>query len=363
MAKLYSFAYKDWNLGRDKHKAIAVRGKGNDRQKVQLGVPYRPEAAARAALIAYVDSLERMTHKGDPQIDVVLDKYLEKLEVEGKEVRTVVVRATRLRSHFGKLACSSITDTLCQTYAKAQHAQQYAPTSIHSDLQLLRTALKWTHEKRRDLLSFPAHTACWNVLAPKSTRRELTPEQVHELLSCATSAHIRLFIILAIFTSARLQAITDLKWSQIDFDKRVIDFRIRQDVRDIVSKAYKKGRSVVHMADFLFTALKETHARAQTPYVLEYQGNHSNRIAAGFRAARQRAGLPEWVTPHVLRHTAATWADADGAVPVETVARLLGHSDPNTTRSVYVHPEAAATKPAVEQIEKRFGRGLRVVKG
>jgi len=74
MAKLYSFAYKDWNLGRDKHKAIAVRGKGNDRQKVRLGVSFKPEAAARAALIAYVDSLERMEHKGDPTVGLVMDR-------------------------------------------------------------------------------------------------------------------------------------------------------------------------------------------------------------------------------------------------------------------------------------------------
>ena len=47
-------------------------------------------------------------------------------------------------------------------------------------------------------------------------------------------------------------------------------------------------------------------------------------IKTGFAAAATRAGLSA-VTPHVLRHTAATWMAIAG-VPLQEIARFLGNS-------------------------------------
>ena len=57
-------------------------------------------------------------------------------------------------------------------------------------------------------------------------------------------------------------------------------------------------------------------------------------IKQGFRAAARRAKLPN-VTPHVLRHTAATWMVQRG-VPFEMVAKFLGNSKEMVER-VYGH--------------------------
>jgi integrase/recombinase XerD len=53
-----------------------------------------------------------------------------------------------------------------------------------------------------------------------------------------------------------------------------------------------------------------------------------------FRAVRKLArdaGVTKHVTPHTLRHTAATLALAGGA-PLHKVQDMLGHADPRTTR-------------------------------
>ena len=42
------------------------------------------------------------------------------------------------------------------------------------------------------------------------------------------------------------------------------------------------------------------------------------------------------VTPHVLRHTAASWMVQRG-VSFAKVARYLGHSDSRTTEQIYAH--------------------------
>lgn len=54
-----------------------------------------------------------------------------------------------------------------------------------------------------------------------------------------------------------------------------------------------------------------------------------------FDAAAKRAGV-EGVTPHGLRHTAASLAIQAGA-PVTVVSTMLGHADPSITLRVYSH--------------------------
>jgi integrase/recombinase XerD len=61
-------------------------------------------------------------------------------------------------------------------------------------------------------------------------------------------------------------------------------------------------------------------------------GGQCNRyqVAHMVRRIAEAAGIDRPVSPHILRHTAATVA-LDGGAPVQTVADLLGHSSPTTT--------------------------------
>ena len=52
----------------------------------------------------------------------------------------------------------------------------------------------------------------------------LKREEVALLIEKAKSPHMRLFIKIAVSTAARSGAILDLKWNQLDFDQRLIDF-------------------------------------------------------------------------------------------------------------------------------------------
>ena len=63
------------------------------------------------------------------------------------------------------------------------------------------------------------------------------------------------------------------------------------------------------------------------------------RIVKAFRRAVADAGLDSDVTPHTLRHTAASWGMQNGAdhgeladylgMTIETLRRVYGHHDPN----------------------------------
>jgi hypothetical protein len=58
-------------------------------------------------------------------------------------------------------------------------------------------------------------------------------------------------------------------------------------------------------------------------YVVEFNGRPVKRVNKGFRHARQLAGLGADVTPHILRHTCATWM-AQRRVPIHEICGFLG---------------------------------------
>jgi integrase len=75
-------------------------------------------------------------------------------------------------------------------------------------------------------------------------------------------------------------------------------------------------------------------------------------VRKGFAAAVKAAGLDKYTTPHVLRHTAATWAMQNGAdiwgaagflgMTVEMLERRYGHHHPDFQRDV---ADAVASSP------------------
>jgi integrase len=67
--------------------------------------------------------------------------------------------------------------------------------------------------------------------------------------------------------------------------------------------------------------------------VVEYADTPVRSIKKALARAARRAGL-SWVSPHVLRHTAAVWMTEAGR-PMAEIAQYLGHTDSRLTERVY----------------------------
>ncbi|MCL2505960.1 MAG: site-specific integrase [Alphaproteobacteria bacterium] len=120
---------------------------------------------------------------------------------------------------------------------------------------------------------------------------------------------------MAVFTGARSGAILDLTWQQVDFENRIINY----------GKGWgNKRRAIVPINNELMVALQEAKTVAQTDYVIEFNGKQVASIKAAFRRLCKECNIK--ASPHVLRHTAATWLVMEG-VPLREVARLLGNSE------------------------------------
>ena len=86
-----------------------------------------------------------------------------------------------------------------------------------------------------------------------------------------------------------------------------------------------------------------------TQFVM-FRGERLDNIKRGIMRAAQRAGL-DGVTPHVLKHTAVTWAIISG-LGVEDAAEFFDTS-PQTLRKTYWHHSPHHQERALEIVERR----------
>ena len=98
----------------------------------------------------------------------------------------------------------------------------------------------------------------------------------------------------------------------------------------------------------LLPILAEARAAATCPFVIEHAGGRVACVKTGTRAAARRADLPG-VTPHILRHTAATWMAMKG-IPMPEIARVLGHRDSRITERVYAKHTPEYLRRAIDAL-------------
>ena len=124
--------------------------------------------------------------------------------------------------------------------------------------------------------------------------------------------------------------------------------RVAEEVSGHVRlKPYPKsraGRRTVPLPPFVVDLLK-VHARDFTTGVdgLVFVAKTGEALKRGTFRARvwkpslDRAGLPASLRYHDLRHSYATWLVSDG-VPINDVAKVMGHEQTSTTLDRYTHP-------------------------
>lgn len=181
--------------------------------------------------------------------------------------------------------------------------------------------------------------------APPPRERYLSRDEAERLLDAFESPHARLLYTICLFTGCRKGQAIALTWDRVDFAANRIDFNEPELPVTV------KRRAVVPMGPKLRKAMKEANAVRTTDHVIEWAGERATRVRWPFLRARQKAGLGADVTPHVLRHTAASWL-AMARRPIDEAADLLA-CDPATLRRVYRKFDPSYLKAAVRALEGR----------
>lgn len=245
--------------------------------------------------------------------------------------------AKPLLSHFGNYRHDQIDRQLCRDYIAYRKGKKN--NTIRRELDLLRSAIRF-HDKNT-----PARFLYPKPNPPKD--RYLTKLEYNRLLNAASTPHVRLFIILALGTAARSGAILELKWRQVDFDRKMVD--LGQGEKN-------KMRAKVPMTDLVYKALTLAYTEKQTEYVIEYMGDRIRSIKKSFKRTALKAGIDD-ISPHTLRHTAAVWL-AESGVPMSEISQYLGHNNTRITEKVYARYSPDYLRKAAGALSEGVGGSI-----
>jgi len=233
-----------------------------------------------------------------------------------------------LRPFFGDLLAVDCTISQQQRYVDYKRSIGYGAESIRRDLSVLSAAFR--RAEKHDRLTRAPPLLSLQPAPPRD--RWLSRQEAARLLwrlRTPRSRHVLLFTRLALYTGARTGAILDLTWDRVDFAAGLIDYTLPG------KRQTKKRRTVSAMSEPLRRALLHAKKRAKSDHVIEWAGQRVYRVAKAFIAHAEAVGLKD-VSPHVLRHTFATWAVRRGA-PIYMVGKALGQSVASTTERYAKH--------------------------
>lgn len=155
--------------------------------------------------------------------------------------------------------------------------------------------------------------------------------------------HIARFILLGLYTGSRSKVVKRLRWSEtlvdpwVDLERAVIYRRGRNE-----RESATKRRPLVKLPRRLAAHLsrwKRADDRKGLSTALHFAGKEIASVRTSFAKCVEDAGLSHEVTPHWLRHTAATWLmernveswEAAGylGMTVATLEKHYGHHRPD----------------------------------
>lgn len=242
----------------------------------------------------------------------------------------------RLERHAGHKPMSSIDFDWSRGYVADRLSEGVEGPTVRQELQTILAGWKTAHGRRLTTLPVPE----FDMPAPSEPKDVfLTKDEARRLLAECHMQHLRLFVRLGLATGARPGAIASLQWRHVDLERGRVDFRAsgqRRRGEDDVTRGREKKAAMVPIAEDLVEELREARRIAQTDHVIEFAALPVASVKKSFAAAVKRAGLSTDVTPHVLRHSAATWM-AQAGVPMFQIAGFLGHSSVKMVEQVYGH--------------------------
>ncbi len=222
-----------------------------------------------------------------------------------------------------------------------------APATVNRELAVLSRIFTLAIKNR-----LTADNPCTEVkrLAADNRRvRYLLDEEEQRLLPFCTGprAHLRPAVLVAVGTGMRRGDQLNLRWERVDFQRNVIwvpnaktgqsyTVPMSAQVREIMLELRRAARG----SDYVFT-----NPETGRPYT---------ELRRPFATACRDAGIKglRW---HDLRHTFGTRL-AEAGHSEATIAELMGHSDPKTTRR-YTHGTERAKRAAVEAASTRAQAG------
>lgn len=195
----------------------------------------------------------------------------------------------------------------------------------------------------------------------------LTKEQSNRLLEEAFNSGCFEFYYLELTTGLRLGEILALEWDDLDVKNKTLSIskqvqRIKGEGMVLETPKTKNSIRTIALSSncvMVLARLKLQQAKGTTlmfPSPLTGTYRDSNSVTRRFKRMLRRAGLPQEVRFHDLRHTCAT-IGLEEKIEVKALSSMLGHSDVAFTMNTYVHATKKLKTTAADKMEAAFQIG------
>lgn len=310
-------------------------------------------SGAENALTAFRARLwAKPKHAADPSevlLETIFILYAREVAPETADPERIKYAIAALNVFWAGMAVDKVTGANCRAYARHRRdTKGVKPGTIRKELGTLSTALNYAH-KEGVLTSAPPVTL---PPKPEAKNQWMTRDEVARLVAAARSHpdrhHLARAILIGVYTGTRPGAVYKLQWEpnatggHVDLNAGVI---YRKSAR---TAATKKRQPPVKIPPRLLSHLRRWRGLTRT-HVIEFRGHPIIKPRTGWDTLRRESGVN--VTPHVWRHTAATWLMQKG-VNIWNAAGYLG-MDEATLRDVYGHHHPDFQGEAVEAIGRR----------
>jgi integrase len=272
-------------------------------------------------------------------------QLMEYVETNFAEKTAIIYKSviSHFQEMFGDPKLSEISLYHFDMY-KTNRLKSIKPISVNVELRTLRaifnTARKW-----KLITEYPFEGSKL-VSVTESTPAFFTEEDFQKLMSLVKEDWFKKMIIVSVCLGLRRGELLNLRWLDIDMDKKLISIESNNSFK---TKCGKKR--IIAFNDMVYTVFNSIKKLSKSEYVFALNGEKisGSYVTHKFKYYIMRAKLNPQLHLHSLRHSHATWLVQKG-IPIYSIKLLLGHSSVQTTEKFYAHASGSELHSAVNKI-------------
>ena len=307
---------------------------------------------AQQVFAGWLTEYEQETGQTAPTIDLILDQYLDERVVDRAAAQQRQFDAAKaLREGLGDYRVTEVTDEVVKRYQRkrldgtirGKRRRCQSEATLRRELNCLKAALNHALKRKR----ITQDQLPYFELPRSSPPAEfwLSETETDQLLSYAATvddgdgrlSRVYRYLVISVATAARMSAVLNLTWHQVDLDGGLIRFDLSADGQTRTGNDTRKRRVPVPIADWLYPILVQMRRERINEYVLDDNRQIRRAMDKVCAGAADEFFNPRFrkLTRHALRHTAATHM-ARAGVNMWQLAGVLGDSLATVQRN-YLH--------------------------
>jgi integrase len=302
--------------------------------------------ALRAALKDRDEGRTPLSPRNGVTVGEAVRIYMDEMDVSA---RTLQDRGYLVKNHLCPIADKKVSAVTPDTIRALYRNSPLAPSSI----KLLHTILRNALPKQ----------CMEGVKPPRSRSKEmdiLSKQQLSHLLDTVRGDKYEAVFLLMALCALRIGEALAVRFEDVDFEKGTLQIRRTLWQGQVSEPKTPASRRTLVIPQRTLRALVRLRDNTVggTGYIAATGSgkpcNYSNFYTRHWKPAIRAAGLPDTLTPHALRHGAASLLLNEG-VAITVTSRYLGHANPAITMKVYAHVLDGTSHVAASAMDEALG--------